>query len=63
MADPSVHPSDQQTTKALLKGSEVGVGGVEPPAPSVSVNSGEALCYPPFPQVAADRRHRRETLS
>jgi hypothetical protein len=33
MADPSVHPSDQQTTKALLKGGEVGAGGVEPPGP------------------------------
>jgi len=56
MADPSVHPSDPQTTKALLKGGEVGAGGVEPPAPSVSANNGEALCYPPFPQVGSDRK-------
>jgi hypothetical protein len=36
IADHPVHPSDQQTTKALLKGGEVGAGGVESPAPSVS---------------------------
>ena len=40
MVDPSVHASDQQTTKALLKGGVVGAGGVEPPAPSVSGGSG-----------------------
>jgi hypothetical protein len=40
LADPSVHRSDQQTTRALLKEGEVGTGGVEPPSSSVSAHPG-----------------------
>jgi hypothetical protein len=49
--------------KGLVKATVVGAGGVEPPAPSVSANHREPLCYPPFSQVASDRRPGRETLS
>jgi hypothetical protein len=36
----------------------VGATGFEPVTSSVSANSGEALCGPPFSQVAVDRRGR-----
>jgi hypothetical protein len=34
----------------------VGATGFEPVTSSVSANSGEPLCYPPFSQVAVNRR-------
>jgi hypothetical protein len=34
----------------------VGATGFEPVTSSVSVNEGLPLCYPPFAQVAANRR-------
>jgi hypothetical protein len=34
----------------------VGATGFEPVTSSVSENDGEPLCYPPFPQVAVNRR-------
>ena len=45
-----------KSTKALLKADMVGATGFEPVTSSMSANSGEALCYPPFPQVAFNRR-------
>jgi hypothetical protein len=34
----------------------VGLGGLEPPASSLSAKCREPLCGPPFPQVALDRK-------
>jgi hypothetical protein len=58
-----MHSCNEQVLKALLIASVVGAGGVEPPSSSVSANHREPLCYPPFSQVASDRRPGRETLS
>ena len=54
---------DKSEAFALVRRLMVGATGFEPVTSSVSANNGEALCYPPLSQVAADRKGERETLS
>jgi hypothetical protein len=42
----------------LLRPGVVGATEFEPVTPSVSANHREPLCYPPFSQVAPDRKGR-----
>jgi hypothetical protein len=51
------------TAFLLVRGLMVGATGFEPVTPSVSAKHREPLCYPPFSQVAANRKCERETLS
>jgi hypothetical protein len=43
----------------LLVNDRVGLGGLEPPASSLSAKCREPLCGPPFLQVTSDRRAQR----
>jgi hypothetical protein len=57
--DPAASPRRKRPgprTRPDLRRFVVGATGFEPVTPSVSVNVGLPLCYPPFPQVVADRR-------
>jgi hypothetical protein len=47
---------DKSEAFALVRRLMVGATGFEPVTSSVSANNGEALCYPPFLQVAFNRR-------
>jgi hypothetical protein len=53
-----VEPKKQEPAFPLLRGHMVGLGGLEPPASSLSAKYREPLCEPPFAQVALDRRGR-----
>src|SRR5215211_316285 len=55
-------PNRLQTTVRPVFSLVVGLAGLEPAASSLSGIEGSALCGPAFPQVAGDRKGRRDAF-
>jgi hypothetical protein len=53
---------DRRGSFPQLKAAVVGLAGLEPGTSSLSGIEGSALCGPAFPQVAGDRKGRRDAF-